>query len=592
MAVYQSKSLNHKVLLESVQVQPVHENDRERWCQLMAERHYLGCARTRGECLDYVATVDGEWVALLAWNSGTLHLTDRDDWIGWDRLARVERLRLVANNVRFLVLDEFRVPNLASKILSLNMKRLSGDWQKKYGHPIVLTETFVDPERYKGSCYLAAGWFQIGRTRGFERIGKLYFQHGMPKTILVRPLVPHATKVLSTSYYEVTCGKTKEKVFRMDIRELPIEGKDGLIDVLKSVSDSRSRQGRRHSQVSVLGIATCAILSGARSFKAIAEWGEGLTTKQMQSLRVRTVLPPSQSTIERVLRGVDAEEFDAKINAWICRRVKNRGKGVAIDGKTLRGSHDGDNKPIHLLSALLHEERVVMAQKSVDCKTNEINVCIPLLRDIDVKGMVVTADAMHCQKKIARYIVENKEADFIFTLKDNQPSLSEAVKTIFEFAVETTSTCRMESELPSRLERRVLSVSSVHPSDCADVDFPYIRQVFRVERTFINKKKNKTVFDVDYGITSLDQKASAEDILVLLRDHWLIENSLHYVRDETMGEDRSRVRKKSGPRAMATIRNASIGIVRLAGGENVAESIRYFGWNGRQRPMRAIGVLH
>ncbi len=588
MVVRSTKTTSQKTILESVEVRPVREGERDSWRAVMEEHHYLGHGHPRGESLDYVATVDGEWVALIAWNSGTLRLSDRDDWIGWDAVARKERLHLVANNSRFLVLERHRVANLASKILAQNVKRLSEDWHEKYGHPILLVETFVNSQLYKGTCYLAAGWIQVGKTRGFERMGKLYVKHGLAKAILVRPLVSHAVRNLATPYFEVPGSRTG-KVFKLDLKRLPIEGKDGLIDVLKSVSDSRSRQGRRHSQVSVLGIATCAMLSGARSFKAIAEWAEGLTTKQMNQLRCRTVLPPSQSTIERVLRGIDSEEFDEKINSWLFRRVRNKGRGVAIDGKTLRGSHDGDTKPIHLLSALLHEERIVIGQKSVDSKTNEITACIPLLENIDLQGMVITADAMHCQKKIANNIVETKKADFIFTLKENQPTLSHAVKTIFDLAGDTASTCRMESDLPSRSEKRLLSVSSIHPSECADIDFPYIRQVFRIERTFVNKTKNKMTSDVAYGITSLDQQASAEDILILLRDHWLIENSLHYVRDETMGEDRSRVRKKSGPRAMATIRNASLGIVRLAGGENVAQSIRYFGWNGRSRSIRAIG---
>jgi hypothetical protein len=126
----------------------------------------------------------------------------------------------------------------------------------------------------------------------------------------------------------------------IDVRKLPLENKGGLIDVLRSINDPRSRQGRRHPQISILAIATCAMLSGARSFSAIAQWSKNLSASQLKKMRCRRGKPPSESTIERVLQKIDPEEFDTKINDWLFGVINAKGKGLAVDGKTLRGSHE------------------------------------------------------------------------------------------------------------------------------------------------------------------------------------------------------------------------------------------------------------
>jgi hypothetical protein len=402
------------LLLNLVEVRPVRQKEKPLWRSLMRQHHYLGFGKTAGESILYVATVNGIWLGLLGWAAAALHVRVRDEWIGWDAIAKKQRLHFITNNVRFLVLPNVHIKNLASKILSLNIRRLSSDWQKFYGHPILLAESFVDPSRFKGTCYLAAGWKPLGKTDGFGRNPRgSYVEHGNPKIVFIRSLVKDAQRLLSDSYFEVK--DNQEKVFMIDVKKLPLEKKGGLIDVLRTVQDQRSRQGRRHSQISVLGISTCAMLSGARSFSAISEWSNNLSSKQLRRMRCRRGKPPSESTIERVLQKIDAEEFDTKINDWLFRVTNASGKGLAVDGKTLRGSHDGNKKPIHLLSALLHEEKVVIAQRNVESKTNEITQFKPLLQNLPLEGMVVTADPMHCQREHARFLVIDKKADLIIS---------------------------------------------------------------------------------------------------------------------------------------------------------------------------------
>jgi predicted transposase YbfD/YdcC len=577
-------------LVSLVEVRPVTQKEKPLWRSLMREHHYLGFGKTAGESILYVATINGIWVGLLGWAAAALHVRVRDKWIGWDAVAKKQRLHLVTNNVRFLVLPDVQIKNLASKILSLNIKRLSSDWQNFYGHPILLAETFVDPSRFKGTCYLAAGWKPLGETDGFGRNPRGgYIIHGNPKIIFVHPLLNNIQGLLSDPYFEIKSNK--EKVFMIDIKKLPLEDKGGLIDVLRKVEDPRSRQGRRHSQIGILAIATCAMLSGAKSFSAIAEWAENLSAKQLRRMHCRRDNSPSESTIERVLQKINPEEFDTKINDWLFQVTNASGKGLAVDGKTLRGSHDGNKKPVHLLSALLHEEKIIIAQRNVESKTNEITQFEPLLQNLPLEGMVVTADPMHCQVGHAIFLVRDKKADFIFTVKDNQPNLRKEIECILAGEPDPVDIYHQIEKAHGRIDTHLIVAHTITPHEMRNIAFPYIKQCFSVERTSTDLNGENPKREIRYGITSLSREnAFPKELLCHMIGHWRIETSSHYVRDDTLGEDRSRIRKGSGPQIMATLRNVSIGMIRVAGGENIAEAIRYFGWNGRAKAIRAIGI--
>ena len=337
---------NDQALLRRLEVRPILPAEYPRWCALMREHHYLGFVRAARERILYVATCDGKWVALLCWMTAAQHVRCRDKWIGWDSVAKQNRLKLVANNSRFLVLDPFRIKNLASRVLALNLQRLSGDWQKFCGHPILLAESFVDPTKFQGTCYKASGWRLLGLTDGYARDRELnYRYHGVRKMTFVYPLAASAQEQLANPNF---LDKKGASVFMIDVRKLPIEGKNGLVDVLKTVQDRRVRQGRRHRQLSVLAPATCAMLSGARGYKAIWEYTNRLSHKQRERLRCRGGAVASLSTFQRVLRGIDANEFDAKVNSWLFRVGGGNISRLAVDGKALRGSKDGEVRPVHL----------------------------------------------------------------------------------------------------------------------------------------------------------------------------------------------------------------------------------------------------
>jgi GNAT superfamily N-acetyltransferase len=415
------------VPLDGIIVRPVRHEERGRWRQLMQTHHYLGLRSIVGQSLWYVALFQEQWVALLGWGAAALKCAPRDTWIGWSSALRFRRLHLLANNARFLVLPEWRRRNVASRVLALNCKRLSQDWERYHGHPILLGETFVDPARFRGTCYLAAGWLPLGQTLGFAKRGRGYVAHGQPKLVLVRPLCREARQRLLASFLPPSPSSRKENPFMLDVNRLPLEGEGGLIELLRTVVDPRKPQGVRHPVVTVVAIAVCAALSGARGFTAIAEWAKDLSRDTLRRLGSWRWTAPSEPTIRRVLQKLDADALDAKIGPWLLQHCHLDGAAVSVDGKTLRRAHDANQKPPHLLSAILHQEGIVVAQREVGEKTNEIPELPRLLEPLPLAGTVVTVDALHTQEATARYLVEEKKADYLFTVKDNQPTLKQDI---------------------------------------------------------------------------------------------------------------------------------------------------------------------
>jgi len=179
-----------------LQLRLVGPDDAYLWGYLLEHYHYLGYPRLVGEHSKYLAFVNGQAVACLAWASAAFKVKDRDDFIGWSAALRRQRLHLVANNVRFLVLPWIRVKNLASKVLALNLRCLSGHWQQAYNHRLYLAETFVDRARFEATCYRAANWQHVGQTSGSAKKGNDYHYHGRPKAIYLYPLHPDFRRYL------------------------------------------------------------------------------------------------------------------------------------------------------------------------------------------------------------------------------------------------------------------------------------------------------------------------------------------------------------------------------------------------------------
>ena len=161
------------------------------WDYLLHHHHYLGLPKLVGEHLRYLVYINGQVVACLSWASAAWKVKGRDQFIGWDEETKRKNLHLIANNTRFLIPEWVRIKHLASRVLAFNLKGLSTDWQRIYGHPIYLAETFVDLSRYSGVCYRAANWILVGQTKGSAKKGNAYLYHGQPKAIYLYPLHRH-----------------------------------------------------------------------------------------------------------------------------------------------------------------------------------------------------------------------------------------------------------------------------------------------------------------------------------------------------------------------------------------------------------------
>jgi Domain of unknown function (DUF4338)/DDE_Tnp_1-associated/Transposase DDE domain len=432
-----------------VVVRPIAAGEVGRFNELLTAHHWLG-HRLTGQVMRYVATLDGRWVALVGFGSAVLSCAARDAWVGWSREQQYARLRHVANNQRFCVLPEGRRANLASAVLGRVLRRLSRDYLAVYGHRVVAVETFTDPARHTGACYAAANFTPVGHTLGFSRSAGSYHHHGNPKLVWMRPLRRDAAGILSAVFSHPLLSRWEGHV--VDVNTMPLVGEGGLLAAFAKLTDPRKKRGIRHQVAAVLTMAVAAALAGAQSFTAIAEFVADLPQEALSRLGARVQpstgrrVAPSEPTIRRTIKSVNADEADRLVGAWLLAQVRSgRIKAgqlggrlaLALDGKVLKGSWE--ELPLvktTLFSALVHAEGVIVGQRGVPDTTNEITQVRPLLESIaaggDLSGVVVTADALHTQREMARWLTEEQNGDYVLTVKKNQPTLYRDVKALFE----------------------------------------------------------------------------------------------------------------------------------------------------------------
>ncbi len=331
----------------------------------------------------------------------------------------------------------------------------------------------------------------------------------------------------------------------------------------------------RHRLGAVLAVALAVTLAGARSFTAIAEWAADAGPEVLAALGV-TGTPPSEPTVRRLLGLVGGDGLDAAVAGWMWTRtscIAGR-RVIAFDGKRLRGSRTTPGSAVHLLSGLCQSTGVVLAQVSVGAKTNEIPMLQRLVAVLDVAGAVITADALHCQRDTAAAIVATS-GHFVLTVKDNQPGLRRTLKRLPWKTIPALCVSRETGH--GRRETRTLKITEV----ANGIGFPGVAQVLRLTRTRVVKGRCRR--ETVYAVTSLSATdATPTHIAGWIRGHWAIENSLHWVRDVDFDEDRSRVRARGGPQAMATLRNTAISVLRLAGHTNIAAALRHHGRDAKR----------
>ena len=344
--------------------------------------------------------------------------------------------------------------------------------------------------------------------------------------------------------------------------------------------------GPRYTLVFMLAVAAACVLAGAKNFREIGDQAADLPQEVLARLGgrprplLRTIIAPSEKRIRTLLQEIDAAALDELTGGWLrgladAGRLENLLRAVAIDGKWLRGI--GDGQQVKLFAAMLHEEKVIIAQHAIPEDTNEITQVRALLDPVDLAGAVVTGDAAHAQRETAAYIAgpaedQGRESDYFLFVKGNQPGLQRAVYDAIQAG------CPRE---PDHLEidyshGRVIK-RSLWVTDAAGIDFPHLTRAVRVRRDGYDAAGTVISKEIVHAVTSLgEDRADPADLAKIARGQWGIE-SVHWVRDTAYREDSGTGYRGSGPQVMATCRNIAISLLYLAGVTAINRTLQAIG---------------
>jgi len=444
-------------LLKEVVVRLVaSEAERRRHDQLLKTQHYLRNAKAIGRVLRYIAEYRGQWVAVLTFCSAALHLKPRDRFLHWSARQVQERRHLIAQNSRFLVLPaRDRWPNLASRVLKLACARLAPDWQNQFGHPVLLVETFVDPQRFRGTCYRAANWQGLGRTRGFERCGQDYYldsEH--PKELWVYPLGRGALAQLQAPV--LAEGLREGGVALPPLVPVKTAQMSSLAGFIRRhLRDPRDPHGVRYRIVSLVALATLAIAAGCQGPHAIAQFAQSLNHGQRRRLGCparrgarRQFEVPCERTFYRLFEAIDPDQLAQTYASWMATLDREPVKVLHLDGKVLRNAKPAParlaqdpalgqalaaldtpaelqkpkaEKALTLVNFQTPEQRLI-DQIAVPQDTNEEAAVAAHLPQMDLSGVLVIGDAAHTTKANCRHLTQAQGADYLFFVKGNQPA--------------------------------------------------------------------------------------------------------------------------------------------------------------------------
>jgi len=400
----------------------------------LAGQHYLGAGRPVGDYLRQVVQRDGQTVALLVWGPACYALKDRDLWISWSAPQRVERLKLIVQNRRFLLLSpKGAAPNLASQCLAAAVRILPEQWSQQFGYRPLLAESFTDPEAHAGTCYKASNWEPVGFSAGYRRHrADFYLPNDRPKKLWLLPLAPDAKALLRRPQLP---EEFRPALAAAPSGTLPVKAPqmDSLLDLFRRAPDPRDTN-TRYRIGPVLTLIAMALLAGRREVAEIARFATTLT----QSQRRRLNLPlkkgrrcfhqvPGYDVFYQVLSRMDSEAFVGLLTGWLQQHQGRLPAALALDGKMIR-DHLG------LLTIAQHDDGAPHAIALYDQKENtprcEQTAAAALLEKLPaLDDQLITADPLHCQRGQARTIVD-KGGDFLLQIKGNQPKLLQQARRL------------------------------------------------------------------------------------------------------------------------------------------------------------------
>jgi hypothetical protein len=442
------------MLLREVTVRLIEDSERKRFEQELVTKHYLKNANAVGAVLRYVAEYRGQWVALMMFNSAAYHIKVRDQWLHWVGGQVAQRRHLIAQNSRFLVLGApGKWPNLASRVLKLTCARLSEDWRQQFGYPVLVAETFVDPQRFRGTCYKAAGWKVLGPTQGHERNWQdFYTDTRHPKELWVLALGAQALEQLRAAELPPELVNPTEPL--APACPVATEQLNSLHEYFRSqMTEHRDPKGLRHKLASCLTIMALATAAGCKSPHAMAQFAAGLNHAQRRHLRCwprpgrpREYDVPGERTLRRLLKKVDPEELKAVLVRWMKQENPTAPRVIHADGKVVKNAEPAPARPpvvaaqavepceippelqkpkadkaLTLVNFQTTDQRLI-DQIAVPRDTNEEAAVAVHLPKMDLTGVCLTTDAAHLTKANCRQLTQQNGADFFIFLKKNQPT--------------------------------------------------------------------------------------------------------------------------------------------------------------------------
>ena len=551
--------------LRAVTVRPTWgAQEHRRWDRLVAEHHYLPFHGVIGKGLRHVAVHGETWLALIGWQPGAFKLAARDRWIGWPAEQQFRRLHLIANNSRFVILTPGRVHNLASRVLGLSLRRLSQDIQAVHGYRVFLAETFVDVSRFVGTCYRASNWRSLGLTRGFAREpggSARWRHHGQPKEIFVFELTDAAAEALSRT--EVPAHWNAEQ----HTEPMAAPRLRSLFECLGEVPECRRDRGKRYPLNTVLAIAVAARLAGYRGGNAFAQFAALLSQEQLEAVGAfwspskQRYTAPAITTFHNILAALPPETLDNAIGQWTgqhgtcaCRHGRE-GPARCLEADRRRAPDDGRGGG----TRLRHGPRAGRGRQQEQRNPGRTRAL-----------QQPRPRRPHCHRRC-----------------DARPARDGALparapRRLRDQRHQGQSGNHPRRPQGDRLQRRALARNRrqgpwPHRAPPLCRRRPLRRRMGRLRepppgaaRRCASKreilKTGKSSIEVTWSLTSLGtDRAGPEELLALVRNHWHIENRLHYVRDFTYDEDRCRAYVRHLPRNLACLTNVAIAIVRCSG---------------------------
>jgi len=403
--------------------------------RMLDEEHLLGAGREAGDRLCQFILEEDEIVAVLVWCAAAWHLQDRDTMIGWDPVTRSQRLKLVVQLRRFLVVGKTRRPNLASQCLGLALRELPARWHDEHGYRPLMAESFSDPESHHGTVYKVTNWTCAGDTKGFSQDHTDYYlPNDRPKKLWLKPLAKHARTLLCAPELPEDCkaGLTEGGGARSPLKVAHLKT---LRDAFGEVPDPRRAQSRRHPLGAMLTLIALGLLMGGRDmlniWRRVAKLDErqraaiGLKVRHKDTGRLKM---PGYDALNDLMNKIEPKAYAAALTRWLQANAGILPRSLSFDGKSI-----GDGRCGMIITLCRHEDGrpVAMIPATGQKEDSEPSEARTLLAspDVSLENALVTADPLHNKEPTLRVIVE-KGGDYLVGTKGNTPDRLKAVERV------------------------------------------------------------------------------------------------------------------------------------------------------------------